>query len=388
MGNKHLVIAEDRIPIARPPFDVAESLAAVAPCFESGWITMGPAVAEFEAAIAEIIGVGTVACSSCTAGIHLALLAWQIGPGDEVIVPACSFVASAHAVAQTGATPIFCDVDAATAQIDPAAAAAAVSPRTRAIMPVHLYGLPAPIDEINALARRHGLKVIEDAACALGASYKGTPCGALGDAASFSFHPRKVITTGEGGALTSADEVLLAQARAQRNHGAGMSGYDRFAARDGMLPSFDLLGFNYRLTDLQARVGLPQLARLAQIVDERRAHAAHYDAALADLEGLTPLAVVDGGRACYQSYILRLLDDAPTTAAEALAHLDAHGIQAVQGAQLLPELGYYRDSSGFRPGLFPAAEHLAERSFAIPLYAGLTEPERDRVVHAIRGLWS
>ncbi len=388
MGNKHLVIAADRIPIARPPFDVAESLAAVAPCFESGWITMGPAVAEFEAAIAEIIGVGTVACSSCTAGIHLALLAWGIGPGDEVIVPACSFVASAHAVAQTGATPIFCDVDAATAQIDPAAAAAAVSPRTRAIMPVHLYGLPAPMDEINALARQHGLKVIEDAACALGASYKGTPCGALGDAASFSFHPRKVITTGEGGALTSADEALLAQARAQRNHGAGMSGYDRFAARDGMLPSFDLLGFNYRLTDLQARVGLPQLARLDEIVNERRAHAAHYDASLADLEGLTPLTVVDGGRACYQSYILRLLDDAPTTPAEALAHLDAQGIQAVQGAQLLPELGYYRESSGYRPGLFPGAEHLAERSFAIPLYAGLTEPERDRVVRAIRELWA
>lgn len=388
MTGKHLVIGADRIPIARPPFDVAESLAAVTPCFESGWITMGPAVAEFEAAIAEIVGVGTVACSSCTAGMHLALLAWDIGPGDEVVVPACSFVASAHAVAQTGATPIFCDVDAATAQMDPAAAAAAIGPRTRAIMPVHLYGLPAPMDEINALARLHGLRVIEDAACALGASYKGTPCGALGDAASFSFHPRKVVTTGEGGALTSADEALLAQARAQRNHGAQMSGYDRFTAHQGALPSFDLLGFNYRLTDLQARVGLPQLARLDQIVDERRAHAAHYDAALADLEGLVPLTVLDGGHACYQSYILRVLEAAPTSPAALIEHLDGRGIQAVQGAQLLPDLGYYRESSGYRSGSFPGAEHLAARSLAIPLYAGLLESERDRVVRAIRELWS
>jgi dTDP-4-amino-4,6-dideoxygalactose transaminase len=382
------MIGTDRIPIARPPFDVAESLAAIAPCFESGWITMGPAVAEFEAAIAEIVGASTVACSSCTAGIHLALLAWEIGPGDEVIVPACSFVASAHAVAQTGATPVFCDVDPATGQLDPASAAAMVGPRTRAIMPVHLYGIPAPMDAINALATLNGLKVIEDAACALGASYNGVPCGALGDAASFSFHPRKVVTTGEGGALTSFDEELLSQARAQRNHGAQMSGYDRFSARQGMLPSFDLLGFNYRMTDLQARVGLPQLARLDQIVDERRAHAAHYDAVLADLEGLIPLAVPDGGRACYQSYILRVTEAAPATPAELLDHLDGRGIQAVQGAQLLPDLGYYRESSGYRPGSFPGAEHLAERSLAIPLYAGLTEPERARVVDSIRELWS
>ncbi len=381
-------IHTQRIPIARPYLDPEQALASIKVCFETGWVTMGPAVQEFEREIERIVGLPAVANSSCTAGMHLAFLAWGIGPGDEVVVPAYSFVASAHAVAQTGATPVFCDVDVRTGQIDPESAAAAITPRTKAIMAVHLFGIPADMDSLRPIAAAHGLKLLEDAACGLGATYRGTQAGALGDAASFSFHPRKVVTTGEGGALTSPDAELLDRARAQRNHGARISGFDRFQSHQGMLPSFDLLGYNYRLTDLQARVGLPQLAVLDEIVSERRAHAAHYYDALDGLAGLVPLVETEGSEACFQSYVLRVTGDAPVTVHELREHLDSRGIQAVQGGQLMPELGYYREPSGWRPGMFPAAETLAEDSLAIPLYAGLAQDERARVVDGIRELWA
>jgi dTDP-4-amino-4,6-dideoxygalactose transaminase len=380
-------VAVDRIPIARPYVD-ASALDALRECFDTGWFTMGPAVAEFEQGLADVVGTGAVACSSCTAGIHLALLAWGIGPGDEVVVPAYSFVASAHAVAQTGATPVFCDVDPETAQIDPDAAAAAITQRTRAIMPVHLFGIPAPMDAVGALAARHGLEVIEDAACALGATYRGVPCGALGDAASFSFHPRKVITTGEGGALTSRDEALLDQARAQRNHGAKISGFDRHQAGQGAYPTFDFLGFNYRLTDLQARLGLAQLPKLSEILALRRGQAARYTEAFAGLEGLEPLVAPPGGDPCWQSYAVRVLEQAPVGPAQLREHLHARGIQAVQSAQLIPALDYYRAHGDWAPGRFPGAEHLDAVSVSIPLYAGLTEGEQARVVDGVREAWS
>lgn len=380
-------VATDRIPIARPYVD-ADVVDVLRPCFETGWITMGPAVAEFEAAMADIVGAGAIACSSCTAGMHLALLAWGIGPGDEVIVPAFSFIASAHAVACTGATPVFCDVEASTGQIDPHAAAAAITPRTRAIMPVHFFGIPAPMREIDALAAVHDLKVIEDAACALGATYFGQSCGALGDAGSFSFHPRKVITMGEGGTLTSRDPELLDHARAQRNHGARISGFDRHQARNGAYPSFDLLGFNYRLTDLQARLGLAQLPHLDEIVAMRRDQAARYFAAFADLEGITPLLAGEGGDPCWQSFSVHLDESAPVDPARLRERLDERGIQAVQSGQVLPAAEYYRDRTAWRPGAFPVAERLVETGVSIPLFAGLTEAQQQRVIDGVRECWS
>jgi perosamine synthetase len=382
-----MTVALDRIPIARPYVDDS-ALEALRACFDTGWFTMGPAVAEFEEGLAGVVGTGAVACSSCTAGIHLALLAWEIGPGDEVVVPAYSFVASAHAVAQTGAVPVFCDVDATTGQMDPASAAAAIGPRTRAIMPVHLFGIPAPMDAIGALAAEHGLKVIEDAACALGATYRGVPCGALGDAGSFSFHPRKVITTGEGGALTSRDAALLDQARAQRNHGAKISGFDRHQSGQGTYPTFDFLGFNYRLTDLQARLGLSQLPKLDEILALRRGQAARYGNAFAALEGLEPLVPPEGGDPCWQAYPVRVLEQSPITPAALREHLDTRGIQAVQSAQLIPALEYYRERGDWAPGRFPAAEHLDAVSLSVPLYAGLSDADQSRVIDAVAEAWS
>ncbi len=376
-------VATQRIPIARPYVDES-ALEALRACFTTGWITMGPAVAEFEQAVGDVAGAPTIACASCTAGMHLALMAWGVGPGDEVVVPAYSFIATAHAVAQTGATPVFCDVDPDTAQIDLGSAAAAITDRTRVLLPVHLFGIPAPMDAVNALARRHGLKVLEDAACALGATYNGVPCGALGDAGSFSFHPRKIVTTGEGGALSSHDPALLEQARAQRNHGAAISGYDRHQAKAGTYPTFDLLGYNYRLTDLQARLGLVQLERIDEILGLRRAQAARYAEAFADLPGIEPLAVPAGGDPCWQSYPVRVLDGARVDAPTLREHLNERGIQAVQAAQVLPALGYYRERTGWRPGRFPAAERLDAVSISIPLFAGLTADEQARIIDAVR----
>ena len=382
-----MTVLTDRIPIARPYLE-GDDVEALREALESGWITMGPAVAEFEERMSEIVGAAALATTSATSAMHLALLAWEIGPGDEVIVPAYSFVASAHAVAQTGATPVFCDVDPATAQIDAASAAGALSDRTRAVMPVHMFGIPAPMDAINGMAAVHGLKVLEDAACALGATYRGTPCGALGDAGAFSFHPRKVVTMGEGGTLTSADDAVLSQARAQRNHGAHISGFDRHQARQGTYPTFDLLGFNYRLTDLQARLGLVQLGRLDEILALRRAQAARYDEAFAGLEGLEPVAATEGSDPCWQSYALRVLDPAPVTPAGLREHLGERGIAAVQSGQMLPGLGYYAERTGWRPGQYPGAEHLDAVSVSIPLFPGLTEEQQERIVDAVREAWS
>jgi perosamine synthetase len=373
-------MTDNRIPVARPPLAV-DDLEALRPAFESGWITMGPAVQEFEAAVARVAGAEAVATTSATSAMHLALLAWGIGPGDEVIVPAYTFVASAHAVAQTGATPVFCDVDPRTMNIDASVAAAAVTTRTRAIMAVHLFGTPAPIDALRQVCSTHDLWLLEDAACALGSSLHDTPCGALGDAAAFSFHPRKVITTGEGGMLTSGDADLLVRARAQRNHGAGMSAFDRHQLGIGVYPSFDLLGFNYRLTDLQARLGLAQMARLDAILAERRRQAARYAETLGGIEGLVLPSLPAGAVSCWQSFAVQIRGRSRTAVQD---HLAAAGISAVESCQLVPALGYYATRSGYVAGTFPAAEALARDALSIPLFVGLAESDQERVVVGLR----
>ncbi len=227
----------------------------------SGWLTQGPQVAAFENAFAERHGVKhALATTSCTSGLHLILAAMGIGPGDEVILPAFTWVATANVVLYCGATPVFADVDRATNNIDPADIARKLSPRTRAVIVVHLFGLCADMDAIRAAVPAN-VKIIEDAACAAGASYKGTTAGALGDAAAFSFHPRKSITTGEGGMVTTDDDQLAEVANMLRNHGASISEEQRHnGPRPYLLPEFNLLGYNYRMTDLQGAVGLVQLA--------------------------------------------------------------------------------------------------------------------------------
>lgn len=251
---------------------------------ESGWLTQGPQVRAFEEAFAERHRVShALATTSCTTALHLALAALGIGPGDEVIVPAFTWVATANVVVYCGATPIFVDVERETFNIDVGQVAGKLTERTKAVVPVHLFGLCANIDGLRAVLPT-GVKIVEDAACATGASYKGRPAGGLGDVAAFSFHPRKSITTGEGGMLTTNDADLAARAEILRNHGASVSEEQRHhGPQPYILPDFNLLGFNYRMSDLQGAVGCVQLGRLDGFIAERERWCAYYDAALADL---------------------------------------------------------------------------------------------------------
>ena len=271
-----------------------------------GWLTQGPQVSSFEKAFAARHAVPhALATTSCTTALHLALAALGVGPGDEVIVPAFTWVATANAVLYCGAEPVLCDVDPVTYNIDPAAVAAKVTARTKAAIPVHLFGLCADMDALRA-ALPASVKIVEDAACAAGAAYKGISAGALGDAACFSFHPRKSITTGEGGMLTVKDAALAARAEVLRNHGASISEEQRhLGPQPYLLPDFDELGFNYRMTDVQAAIGLVQLGKLDRFIDERDRWPRTYREELADIPWLRPPERPNDGRHAWQAYARR-----------------------------------------------------------------------------------
>jgi len=351
----------DRIRLARP--DVGEDeLAAIRDVVRSGQLTMGPRVGEFEAAVAHAVGTAHAAVvSSGTAALHLALLALEIGPGDEVIVPAYTFPATANAVELCGARAVLVDVDPATFVVDPAAVAAAVTPRTRAVMAVHLFGRPVDWEELQT-AVPQGVALLEDAAGALGARYRGTPCGALGVAACLSFHPRKIVTTGEGGAVTTDEAALDAAVRRLRHHGW---------ATLGEMPA---PGFNYRLPDLLCAIGIPQLARLDELLAARERVARWYTERLEHF--LLAPSAADGDRHGWQAYVVQLdrRDDA-------LAALREAGIEAQIGTWALHRLEPYRPQ-----GSFPGADRAFERALALPLATTTTEAEVERVAEVLTRL--
>ena len=264
-----------------------EECEAVRESILSGWVTQGPKVAAFEQTFAELHDVPhALAVTSCTTGLHLALAGLGVGPGDEVILPAFTWIATANVVLYCGATPVFADVDPVTNNIDVADVARKLTDRTRAVIPVHLFGLCADMDGLRAVLPQ-GVSILEDAACAAGASYKGTPAGGLGDVAAFSFHPRKSITTGEGGMITTKHADLAERMEKMRNHGAEISEEQRHhGPSPWRLPDFNMLGFNYRMTDLQGAMGLVQIGKLEQFIVERQQRAEAYCEALADLSWL------------------------------------------------------------------------------------------------------
>ena len=344
----------DVVRLARP--DVGEEeLAEIRAVLESGQLTMGPKVAEFERLLAAAAGTReAVAVSSGTAALHVAVLALGIGPGDEVLVPAYTFPATANVVALAGATPVLVDVDPVTMNIEPADAARRVTARTKAILAVHLFGRPAPLEELP-----DGLPVLEDAAGALGARRGDRPCGSLGALACFSFHPRKIVTTGEGGAITSNDEALAAASRTLRHHG--------WSDEDMHLP-----GFNYRLSDVLAALGIPQLRRFEELYAAYDRVARGYAERLAALP-LTLPTTDPGDRHGWQAYVIQL-DDRDRVMAE----LRAEGVQCQIGTYALHRLGAYRDQ-----GAFPGSDAAFERALALPLHAALTDGELDRVAAAL-----
>jgi dTDP-4-amino-4,6-dideoxygalactose transaminase len=377
------------IPIAKPLFG-PEEIAAVAATLESGWIVQGPRVAEFEKRFAAFAHVGhALACSNGTTALHLAYAALGLGQGDEVIVPAFTWVATPNAVVYCGATPVFCDIDLATYNIDPEAIESLITSRTRGIVPVHMFGLPSAMGPVLEIAGRHGLWVVEDAACAMGATLGGKHVGAFGDAATFSFHPRKSITTGEGGMVTTEREDVAAAVRSLRDHGVA----PRRGEPSFLLPDYDQIGFNYRLTDVQGAIGCVQMDRAQAILSGRRERAHLYDDALVDLPWLRRPVVPAGMTHGYQAYVclfapeepgLHNVDELERRRNALMTALDARGIATRQGTHAPVLQSVYRSRFGTRREAFPNAVLAEKLSLALPLYPQMTDDEQGRVVDALR----
>lgn len=375
------------IQIALPVTGDDEWQATKEPIF-SGWLTQGPKVAEFEKRFAERHEVNhALAVTSCTTGLHLALAALGVGPGDEVIVPAFTWVATANVVLYCGAKPVFVDVSRETFNMDPAQVAGKVTKRTKAIIPVHLFGLCADVDAIRAAVPSH-VKILEDAACAAGAQYKDRWAGTLGSAASFSFHPRKSITTGEGGMVTTDSPELAERMNQMRNHGATISEEQRHSGpKPYILPDFNLLGFNYRMSDLQGAVGVVQLAKLDKFIEERAGWAAWYREQLADIEWLQLPEEPESGRHGWQSFVT-YVDPAiaPISRNEIMEQLQAQGISTRPGTHAVHMLSLYREQFGLRAEDFPAARDCDTQSMAIPLHNRMSAADYQYVVDNIHAL--
>lgn len=353
----------------------------------TGWLTQGPKVAAFEAAFARRHQVKyALAATSCTTALHLILAALDIGPGDEVIVPAFTWVATANVVLYCGATPIFVDVDRTSFNLDTDKLAAAITGRTRAIITVHLFGLCSDMDRILETAK--GIPVIEDAACASGSAYKGRTAGSLGRAAAFSFHPRKSITTGEGGMVTTNDEALAEKINMLRNHGAGISEEQRHhGPRPYILPEFNLLGFNYRMTDLQGAVGLVQLSKLDEFIAGRQRWADFYTQELAGIPWLRTPRTPEGYHHGWQSYVCYIDEDrAPLPRNKIMELLQAQGISTRPGTHAVHMLAYYRHKYGLSPEAFPCARDCDSYTMAIPLHNRMTAEDYEYVVKALEGI--
>jgi dTDP-4-amino-4,6-dideoxygalactose transaminase len=354
----------------------------------SGWLTQGPKVAAFEKAFAERHAVKhALATTSCTTGLHLILAAMGIGPGDEVIVPAFTWVDTANVVLYCGATPVFADVQRDTCNIDPADVARKLSPRTKAVIAVHLFGLCADMDALRAVLPAN-VPIIEDAACASGASYRGTPAGGLGLAAAFSFHPRKSITTGEGGMVTTQDAALAATADQLRNHGASISEEQRHKGpKPYLLAEFNLLGFNYRMTDLQGAVGLVQLAKLDRFIDERDRWANWYMEQLAGIAWLRMPQRPVNGKHAWQAFVTTVDPErAPLPRNQIMEQLQQQGIATRPGTHAVHLLGYYRERFGLQPDDLPGARDCDANTMAIPLHNRMGADDYAYVAEALRAI--
>lgn len=369
-------IAQPILPFARPTID-EETVAAVAAVLRSGWITTGPQVEAFESALSAYLGGRAVrAFTSATGALEVALQACGIGPGDEVIVPAMTFAATANVVLRVGARPLFVDVDPATRNLDAGRVQAAITPRTRAVMPVHFAGLPVDMDPLNDLAQKRGLRVIEDAAHAMGASWRGRRIGSFGDIVAFSFHPNKNITTIEGGALSIRDTAAVSAAERLRFHGFQRDG-------DGL----DLLeaGGKYNLTDVAACVGLGQLRRLEQFNRRRRELAARYFDRLRTDPPLDLPPRGDAGHSWHMFAPLLPLDQVSMGRLEFIAEMRRRGIGVGVHYPALHLFSLYR-KMGYRPGDFPNAERIGESTITLPLFPAMSDDDVDRVCDACAGI--
>ena len=370
------------IPITRPTLGDEEARAPMA-SIASGWVTQGPKVAEFEKIVAGYLGAKhAVATTSCTTGLHLALHAAGIGKGDEVIVPSLTFIASANVVLYTGADVVFCEVDRRTFNVDANDVEKRITKRTKAIMPIDQIGLACDIDAITDIATRHGLDIVEDAAPAIGETYKGRKVGATARQTVFSFHPRKVITTGEGGMITTNDDALASRLRTLRQHAMSVSDVARHAADRVIIEEYPEVGFNYRMTDIQASIGIVQMGRLDGLLAARHERAERYNAELATIRGLEVPYVPPYARHTYQSYMVTLTKDCSLEREELMTRLLRRGIATRRGIMASHLERTYTDRYGSLS--LPVTEEVARTTMLIPIYATMTEDEQTYVIDALR----
>jgi dTDP-4-amino-4,6-dideoxygalactose transaminase len=362
-----------------------EEVEAVSDVIRSGWVAQGPKVAEFEERFAERVGAShAVALSNCTAALHLSLVVADIGRGDQVIVPSFSFIATTNAVRYVGAVPVFADVDPDAGNLTPATIEAVITPSTRAVILVHQGGVPADVAAVRALCEPRGILVIEDAACAAGSTYRGRPVGAYSALAAWSFHPRKLITTGEGGMLTTENEDWARRARRLREHAMSVSAADRHRSVLPPAEEYGEVGFNYRMTDLQAAMGLVQLGRLDRIVARRREIVRRYQDALAWLPGLRVVRDPLWGTSNFQSFWVEVLPKFPLDREGLLQYLAAGDISARRGimaAHLQPAYADYDHVP------LPVTERLTNRTLILPVFHQMTSEDQQRVIAAVLSAW-
>jgi dTDP-4-amino-4,6-dideoxygalactose transaminase len=363
-----------------------EEIAEVVATLRSGWIGTGPKVRRFEELFRQHTGAKhAVAVNSCTAALHLSLLVSGVKPGDEVITTPMTFCASANAILHTGARPVFADVDPDTMNIDPQAIAAAITPRTRAILPVHLAGRPCRMDEIRALADRHGLLVIEDAAHCIEGQYRGRKIGTISPLTCFSFYVTKNMTTAEGGLVTTDDEALAAKFKMYALHGMSADAWHRFSDKGYKHYQVVFPGFKYNMTDLQASLGLHQLPRLGPWLERRNELWERYDEAFADLPIGTPAPAEPDTVHARHLYTLRVsADRCGVTRDEMLLDLHARGVGTGVHYTALHLHPYYRETFGYREGMFPHAEAIGASTLSLPLSAKVSDEDARRVVGAVR----
>lgn len=374
------------IPISLPVTGEEEWQAVKDPLY-SGWLTSGPKVREFENLFAERHQIKhAIAVTSATTALHLAVVALGVNEGDEVIVPAFTWVSTANIVLYQKAKVVFVDVDPVTFNLDTKDLKRKITAKTKAIIPVHLFGLCADMDEIKKIAGN--IPLIEDGACAAGSGYKGKPAGSLGTIGCFSFHPRKSVTTGEGGMVTTNDDNLAEIIRSLRNHGASISEEERHhGARPYILPEFNLVGFNYRMTDLQGAVGVVQLKKLDKFIDERAKWAAYYKENLKDVKWLRLPNEDKDYKHGWQSYVT-FVDESKISISrnEIMEQLQQRGISTRPGTHAVHMLKYYKDNFGLKADDFPGARDANNLSMAIPLHNRMTKEDYDFVIKSLKEL--
>jgi dTDP-4-amino-4,6-dideoxygalactose transaminase len=380
-------LPDDFLPIAKPDLDDAD-IAAVVDTLRSGWLTYGPKTQRFEEEFKRTAGAEyAVAVNSCTAGLHLALLAAGVGPGDEVVTTPLTFAATANVILHAGATPVLADICDEDLTVDPVEIERRITPRTRAIMPVHYGGHPSRMDEILDIARRHNLLVIEDAAHCAGSAYKDRPIGSHGNATVFSFYPIKNITTGQGGMVTTNDPHLAQEVGSLRNHGLDSNAWNRYSADAGAgFYTMSAPGFNYGMFDLLAAMGLGQLKRLPEFNARRAELARLYTKRLESVEAIQRPTVSPDVTTNWHLYVIRLRDSAGISRDRFRQALHEHGIGTSVHYLPVHYHPYYRERFGFQKGDYPVAEAAFERIVSLPLFPAMSDSDVDRVVSAVEAI--